>query len=372
MNAPLRAEDVARAFFAKHHHRVQTVDSHTGGEATRLIVSGLGPIPGLIPGQSMAEKRCWFQQNLDPVRLRLTREPRGHRDMVAAALTEPVSPGAAFGLIYMDACRYPHLCGHATIGAVTSVLELGLLGPGSGPDNTRVQPSPENPLILTLTVDTPSGSLPVQARLDPANPSRVSSVTLISVPAFVFAENVLLDVPSRLFGLERLRVDLVCVGGFFAMVDLDQQGLEIDTASPRRIIDLGMEVIRLANEQIRVHHPLRPDVATVDVTEFYRHTGCREGHGFVVYGESHLDRSPCGTGTTAKLTLLRRKGLLADGAEYVNHGPLRTAFTACVHEQTTVGDFPAVTVRFTGSAHLTGLHEFVLDPNDPFPEGYLL
>ncbi|PTN34451.1 proline racemase family protein [Desulfonatronum sp. SC1] len=368
MNASLRAEDVSRAFFTRHPRRVQTVDSHTGGEATRLIVSGIG----LIPGPSMTEKRCWFQQNLDPIRLRLTREPRGHRDMVAAALTEPVSPGAAFGLIYMDACRYPHLCGHATIGAVTSMLELGLLDPGRGPNDTRIQPSSEDPFILTLVVDTPSGPLPVEARLDPADTSRVSSVTLTSVPAFVFAENVYLDVPPRLFGLEWLRVDLVCVGGFFAMVDLDQPGLEIDTASSRQIIDLGMEIIHLANEQVRVHHPLRPDVATVDVTEFYRHTGRCEGHGFVVYGESHLDRSPCGTGTTAKLTLLRHKGLLTDDTEYVNSGPLRTTFTARVHEQTTVGDYPAVTVRFTGSSHLTGLHEFVLDPNDPFPEGYLL
>ncbi len=343
-----------RSFQALYPQRITTVDSHTAGEATRLIVDGIGP----VPGPTMTGKREYFQQRLDHVRLLLTREPRGHRDILAAALTKPVTLGAAFGLIYMDARRYPHLCGHATIGAVTTLLEIGALRSPQALD--------EDKRDLDLLVDTPSGALPVVARI---RNSRVVSVSLTTVPCFAFKTDVGLNVPGQ---LERIRIDLVYAGGFFAMVDLDQPALQSVELSHRAVIDLGMRIIDLANEQVHVAHPERPEATSVDVVEFYRHPGACQGSGLVIYGESHLDRSPCGTGTAAKLALLHHRGCLPAGQDYVNTGPLGSAFTANIQQTLNVGNFPAVTVRITGSAQITGRHEFVLDEDDPFPQGFLL
>jgi proline racemase len=335
-------------FLDRYPSRVTALDSHTGGEPTRLIVGGPGP----VEGRTMAEKLVYFREHYDDLRLLLTREPRGRRGMLAACLTEPVSPGAAFGLIYMDARRYPYLCGHATIGAVTTLVELGAIPVEDG--------------LVDLGVDTPSGLMQARAVM---NGNRVESVSFRAVPSFVLETGLTVEVP----GWGPVPVDTVCVGGFFAMVDAEKMGLELSLDQAPRLIELGMAVIAAANEQITVSHPLRPEVRTVDVTEFYRKgASSGEGTGRVIYGESHLDRSPCGTGTTAKLTLLHQSGLIKVGQPYINSGPLGTTFQARVVEETLVGHLPAVVVEIQGSAVVTGRLEFVLDPADPFPQGFLL
>lgn len=329
--------------------RVLTIDSHTGGEPTRLIIDGVGPLPGF----TMQEKRRHLMENLDSVRLHLTREPRGHRDMVAALVTEPCTEEAGFGLIYMDARRYPFLCGHATIGAVTTLIETGALNPEG--EEVRID------------VDTPSGPLATKATM---NEGLVQSVAILSVPSFVCGENHILKVP----GLGNLTVDTVCVGGVFVMVSADQVGLDLTPASGPRLVDLGMKLINLANQQLEVHHPNRPEVRTVDVVEFYDEADSSPGQGrsLVVYGEAHMDRSPCGTGTTAKMTLLHHRGRLALNQPYLNKGPLGTTFEGRVVEETKEGPIPAVIAEIRGSAYITGMHEFYIDPHDPFPEGFLL
>ena len=329
--------------------RIVTIDSHTAGEATRLVVDGIGS----LPGRTMAAKRDHFKANLDPVRLRLTREPRGHRDMVAAVLTEPVSQESHFGLFYMDARRYPHLCGHATIGAVTTLIEAGAL-PVEGPEPT-------------VRVDTPSGTVDAFVKMDG---DAVSSVGIRMVPSFVYRVDEVLDVP----GFGRISVDLVYVGGFFAMVDAEKAGIELASAQPSRLIERGMAIIEAANRQLHVHHPERPEVTTVDVAEFYDTgaAGSDRGRSVVIYGEAHMDRSPCGTGTTAKMTLLHHRGRLSLDQPYANASPLGTVFDGRLITETRVGDLPAVMAEIRGSAQITGMHTFVLDPRDPFPEGFLL
>jgi proline racemase len=328
---------------------VVTIDSHTGGEPTRLIVEGVGP----LPGATVPQKRRYLMENLDPIRLQLTREPRGHRDMVAALVTEPCSKDAAFGLIYMDARRYPYLCGHATMGAVTTLIETGALK-AEGEE-------------MHVVVDTPSGPLETRARIIHG---LVESVALRAVPSFVFSENQPLEVP----GLGRISVDTVYVGGFFVMVSADQVGLEIGPTHAPRLIDLGMKIIDLANEQLRVRHPARPEVTTVDVVEFYdtEDPSLGRGKSLVVYGEAHMDRSPCGTGTTAKLTLFHHRGRLTLNQPYVNAGPLGTTFEGRLVEETQEGPVRAVVAEIRGSAYITGRHRFYLDARDPFPEGFLI
>ena len=333
----------------RYPKRLMTIDSHTAGEPTRLIVGGIPP----LPGETVAEKRQVFMREWDDVRLQLTREPRGHRDMLAALVCEPTSRDADFGLIYMDARRYPYLCGHATIGAVTTLLEAGAL-PVSEPE-TRV------------IVDTPSGPMETVAHVVDG---QVVSVAIQAVPSFLYGENLNLDVPD--FG--QIRVDTVCVGGFFAMVSAEEIGLSLDITNADRLIELGMAIIDAANEQLTVRHPTRPEVCTVDVTEFYEPSADRSRRGVsaVVYGESHIDRSPCGTGTSAKMTLLHHRGHLGINEPFTNAGILGTTFEGRLLAETKVGDLPAVVPEIRGSAQITGAHQFVLDSRDPFPQGFLI
>jgi proline racemase len=157
------------------------------------------------------------------------------------------------------------------------------------------------------------------------------------------------------------------------MISADEAGLDLSPENEQALSRLGMDAIQAANEQLTVRHPTRPEVRTIDVVEFYREEpGAHRGTGIVVYGEAHVDRSPCGTGTSAKLTLLHHLGKIKTGETYINSGPLGTTFEARVAEETRVGDRPAAIVEFRGRAHLIGLKEFVLDPEDPFPEGFLL
>lgn len=344
MNFTRMAETLAQRFPS----RLVTIDSHTAGEPTRLIFGH-----EQLKGASMADKRVYLMENMDHIRLLMTREPRGHRNIFAALFTEPVTPGADFGLIYMDAKRYPYLCGHAVIGAVMTVIETGM--------------TPAKQGIHPMIVDTPSG--PVRATAT-VREERVESVAIEMVPAFVGQTGCPLDL-GNMGGIE---VDLVCVGGFFAMVDVAQLGLSLMPENHKRWVDMGMAVIDAANRQLEIRHPLRTDVRTVDVTEFYdsKSDTKAQGKSLVVLGEGHLDRSPCGTGTTAKMTLLHHNGLLDLRQPYINTSPLGTTFEGRLIEKNRVGDTEAVVAEITGSAYITGIHEFVMDRRDPFPKGYML
>ncbi|MBS1251845.1 MAG: Proline racemase [Anaerolineales bacterium] len=326
---------------------IVTVDSHTAGEPTRLVVGGLPP----IPGKTINDKRLYLANEMDYVRSLLTREPRGHRDMFGAVITEPVSPDAAFGLIYMDARRYPYLCGHATIAAAQILIETGVI---------EAQ-EPETVVVI----DTPSDIITTRARVEGG---RVQSVAFQAEAAFVYQLDQPLDVP----GLGAIAVDVVYVGGFFVMVSADEIGLTMTNTA--ELARLGMLITDAGNEQLTAQHPTRPYVNTIDVVEFYGPSGRADAHGksAVILGEAHVDRSPCGTGTSAKMALLHRRGELAVGDTYVNEGILGTTFEARIVAEERVGDLPAIVPEVRGSAHITGVHQFLLDMDDPFPNGFLL
>jgi proline racemase/trans-L-3-hydroxyproline dehydratase len=345
----LKRDRIEKAFRERYPDRIITIDSHIAGEPARLIVGGMDP----LPGATMQNKREYFMAHYDHIRLLLTREPRGHRDMFAACVTEPVTPGARFGLIYMDARRYPYLCGHATMGAVMTMIEAGVIDP-DGDD-------------MEVIVDTPSGPMEATAYM---HNGRVESVAIRMVPSFVYRDNETLSVSE--FG--QLKVATVCVGGFFVMVSTDQIGLDFSPPNRRRLKELGMQLIQEANQQLTVRHPTRPEVKTVDVTEFYDPSSDARGNGkgMVILGEGHMDRSPCGTGTAAKMTLLHHRGQFGVGDTYMNTSPLGTTFQGRLLEETRLGDTIAVVAEVRGSAYITGVHDFIIDPKDPFQEGFLL
>ena len=335
-------------FLDGYPDRLITIDSHTQGEPTRLLISGAG----MLPGNTVQAKRRYFESHYDHFRRLLTQEPRGHRGIMAAVVTEPVSPEAQLGLFYMDARRYPFLCGHATIGAVASLIQAGVLRLEDGDG--------------IVTIDTPSGPMDAHTRI---RNGRVQSVAIDMVPSFVFDTGRDMQVP----GLGTVPVDLVCVGGFFVMASAKAIGLDLTPENRHLLNPLGMTFIEAANAAFTVHHPERPEVTTVDVTEFYDddpETGV--GRSVVIYGESHMDRSPCGTGTTAKMTLHHHHGKLRPGQIYRNRGPLGTVFEGHIVKELSIGEFSGIVARISGNAQITGYHQFVVDADDPFPRGFLL
>ncbi len=339
--------------FPSHDDALITIDSHTAGEPTRLVVGGLPP----IPGATINDKRLYIRKNLDHVRLLLTREPRGHRDMFGAIATEPTSEAGDFGLVFMDAKRYPYMCGHGTIGAVTTFIEMGWL---EVPDGDH----------MTVVVDSPSGPVRAEAQLRRTGGRvRVTSVAIQLESALAYA----LDQPVEVPGIGTLRVDVALAGGFFAMVSADQIDLALEAQNARQLADLGMAIIKASNEQLTVQHPERDYVNTIDVTEFYDPHGHPPAVGCnaVVYGEHHVDRSPCGTGTSAKMALMHARQQMAVGDVLENRGLLESTFEGRIVGSTTVGGRPAIIPEIRGTAHITGLHRFVVMPDDPFPEGFL-
>lgn len=343
-----KLDQIENGFLDRYPDRMVTIDSHTQGEPTRLLIGGVGK----LPGSTIKDKRDYFETHYDHIRMLLTREPRGHRGIMAAVVTEPISPKGQFGLFFMDARRYPYLCGHATIGAVASLIEIGAL-----------KATDEDTII---TIDTPSGPLDAHTRI---RNGCVESVAIEMVPSFVLDTARELDIA----GFGKIHVDLVCVGGFFAMVSARTLGIDLIPENSHQLIPLGMSVIEAANQSLSVYHPERPEVNTVDVTKFYDEdpkTGT--GKGVVIYGESNMDRSPCGTGTTAKMTLLHYQGKLALGQVYKNSGPLGTVFEGQIIKTVSIGKFEGIVGQVRGNAQITGYHQFVVDANDPFQKGFLI
>ena len=328
---------------------VSTVDSHTAGESTRLVLSGLPP----LRGATMAEKLSYAEKRLPWAPGFLLLEPRGHRDMFGAILTESCSPEADAGVVFMDNQGYEPMCGHAVIGTATTLLEIGMIPMGE--DHT------------TVVLDTPSGLVRARARV--VNGS-VKSVSFENVPAFVYRSDVALDVP----GIGQLAIDVVFGGLFFVFVDASQIALDLVPADAGQLAALGMRILAAANEAIDVRHPELPHLDRMIDLRFYTEPGAEgvDSRNVVILGDHMVDRSPCGTGTSAEAALRHAKGRLDVGESFVTESIIGTRFTGEMVDQTEVGGFDAVIPRVTGSAYLTGFHRFVLDRDDPFPEGFRL
>jgi len=332
---------------------ISTVDSHTAGECTRLVTGGLPP----LRGATMAEKLAYAEDLLPWAPRFLLLEPRGHKDMFGAILTSPCSTEADVGVVFMDNQGYEPMCGHAIIGAATTVLETGML------------PMREPETLVTL--DTPSGLVRAYAKIENR---RVASVSFQNVPAFVYRSGVALDVP----GVGELTIDVVFGGLFFVFLDARQTALELIPINAARLAALGMRVLAVANEAVEVRHPELPHIDRIIDLRFYVEPGGEgaDSRNVVILGDHMVDRSPCGTGTSAETALRHAQGRLDVGESFVTESILGTRFRAELVEKTTVGSgdtrFLAVIPRITGSAYLTGFHRLVLDPGDPFPEGFRL
>lgn len=325
-----------------------TIDTHTAGEPTRTIIGG---IPW-IPGDTMPAKMLHMKQNMDWIRRILMYEPRGHGVMSGAVLTQPTTPGADMGVIYMEVGGYLPMCGHDTIGCATAMVEAGIV------------PPTEPETIINL--DTPAGLVRVTVTVQDGVAKKV---TFLNIPSFVLFADAEVQVP----GLGTVVLDVAYGGNMYAIVSAESIGLEIIPENATGIISTGALIRNAVNEQLDVRHPEQPFIVGCTHVEFSAPPrGQASARNAVVFLPGSIDRSPCGTGTSAKVATLYAKGKLGLGEQFVHESIIGTTFTARVIEETTVGGLPAIVPEVSGSAYVTGFHTFVFDPDDPVTDGFLL
>lgn len=318
------------------------MDYHTAGEPFRIVTGGVRP----LEGRTILEKRRFAAERLDEVRRLLVYEPRGHADMYGCHVTEPEDGAADLGVVFFHNAGYSTACGHGTIALVTWALESGRLE-GEEPE-TRV------------VVDVPSGRLETFARVQEG---RVTAVRFRNVPSFVVARE--LDAAG-------VAADVSFGGAFYASVEAP---FPVEPVNLSRFIELGREVKRDLQAQQDFVHPLEPELRDIYGVIFWQaeETGPPlVQRNVTVFADGEVDRSPCGSGTSARLALLDVDGALARGEELFHRSIIGTEFRARVVGDAEVDGTAAVVTEVEGSAHYTGQHEFAFDPADPLGEGFLL
>lgn len=333
----------------KFSRSIQAIDSHTAGEATRIVVGG---IPN-IKGNSMPEKKEYLEKNLDYLRTAIMLEPRGHNDMFGSVMTQPCCPDADFGIIFMDGGGYLNMCGHGTIGAMTAAIETGVV--------PAVEP------ITHVVMEAPAGIIRGDVTVVDG---KAKEVSFLNVPAFLYKEGVEVELP----GVGTVKFDISFGGSFFAIIHASQLGLKIEPQNAGKLTELAMKLRDIINEQIEIQHPTLAHIKTVDLVEIYDEPTHPEAtyKNVVIFGQGQVDRSPCGTGTSAKLATLHAKGELKVGEKFVYESILGTLFKGEIVEETKVADFNAVVPKITGSAYITGFNHFVIDEEDPLKHGFIL
>jgi proline racemase len=338
-----------------------TVEVHAEGEPGRVVLDA----GHLVRGDTMTERLAYCRDNLDWLRELLLHEPRGYPALCAVLILPPVTPGADFGIVVLEQGGFTPMSGSNTMCAVAGAVAAGLVPP-AGP-------------VLDVTIDTAVGT--VSARADIEN-GRVVAVTVANVPAYVVALDVPLDVPS----LGTVPVDVVFGGQFFVQAAAADCGVDLDPIRARELVRAGALLRIAAREQLDVRHPLNPGVAGVSLVML--HSGpLLEGeparNAVVLTSDpldaarpdtwtGILDRSPCGTGTCARMAALHARGQLAIGAEFTHASIIGSSFTGRLTQMCDVAGIPAVRPEITGRTWVTGHARWTLHRDDPYQRGYTL
>lgn len=338
---------------------IQAVDAHACGEPGRVIVGGVLD----VPGASMLEKMTHLRDHADGLRLRMLHEPRGYPAMCCNLVLPTTHPEADAGFVIMEPVEYPGMSGTNTICTVTVLLETGML--------------PMREPITELTLEAPAGLIRVRAE---CHDGKVTAVTFRNVPAFAAH----LDAPVEVPGIGTVAVDVAWGGMWYVIAEAERFGLRLTPDEGRDIVRITERVKAAAREQLAVVHPEQPEFAGVTIGQLSGPPARPDAHRrdvvTVSTGELDwdrpsswtgvIDRSPCGTGTCAKMATLHAKGRLGLDEPFVHEGILGTVFTGRLVEETMVGPYRAVVPELTGSAWITGFASYVVDPSDPFPDGF--
>jgi len=338
--------------------KITTIDAHTGGEPFRVITGGYPE----LPGETILERRRYAREHLDHLRTMLMWEPRGHADMYGCIVTLPVTPGADIGVLFMHNEGYSTMCGHGIIAIAKVALETGLLpmqAPGTagfGGEGERV-----------VRIDTPAGLVTAHARI---SGGEVTSVAFHNVPSFVLALDERVDVP----GLGEVRYDIAFGGAFYAYVRAEDLGLTLAPDEFRAIIDRGMAVKRAVMASRPIPHPFEEDLSFLYGTIIVG-PPLGEGAGsrnVCIFAEGEVDRCPTGTGVSGRLALHHARAEIGVGEDMIVESIIGTRFRGRAVATTSFGPYPAVIPEIEGAAHITGRHEFLVDPADPLRDGFIL
>ncbi len=331
--------------------RIQTIDLHTEGEPLRVILTGFPA----VQGDSILAYRQYVKTNWDALRTALMWEPRGHADMYGCLITPAITAEADFGVLFLHNEGYSTMCGHAIIAITKLVVEMGWVEK-KGP-------------LSEVRIDSPAGLITAWARWEG---DKVSSVFFQNVPAFVTVLDQLVEVP----GLGPLRYDLAYGGAFYAYVDADALGLRLVRENTAQLIEKGMAIKRaVVARKEQFVHPFEPDLSFLYGTIFTAKAkpgSAADSRNVCIFAEGEVDRSPTGTGVSGRMALHHAKGELAVGESMVIESILGTRFTGSVLSTTTFGPHEAVISQVEGTAFITGRHEFLLNPDDPLRNGFIL
>jgi trans-L-3-hydroxyproline dehydratase len=306
-----------------------------------------------LPGETILARRRCAKEHFDHLRTALMWEPRGHADMYGCIITPPVSPEADLGILFTHNEGYSTMCGHGIIGITTVALETGML-PISEPETT-------------IRIDTPAGLVTAHARV---NKGRVESVYFHNVPSFVLALDEMVEVP----GLGHVRYDLAFGGAFYAYVQASDVGLSCAPEDFRSLIEKGMAIKRAVMASRPITHPFEPDLSFLYGTIFISPPSSSAAHSrnVCIFAEGEVDRSPTGTGVSGRLAIHYARGEIILDEPIVIESIIGSRFTGRVVETTRFGPHQAIIPEVEGTAHITGRHEFLLDPADELRNGFLL
>lgn len=327
---------------------ISTIDAHTGGEPLRVVTGGFPE----LPGATILERRRYMQEHYDHLRKALMWEPRGHFDMYGAIVTPPVSPEADLGVLFMHNEGYSTMCGHGIIALVTVLLETGAIPPQG----------PKTP----VTLDTPAGLVRATAYYDAAT-GRVTKVSFLNVASFLYARDV--SITGRRFSqFNKIKVDIAFGGAFYAVVPIERLGLtRLEDVPLTQLVKLGASIKSAVMASQPIEHPFEPDLGFLYGTILVGPPRDPAHHSanICIFANREVDRSPTGTGVSARVALHYAKGELPEGQTIAIESIIGSVFEGRLVSKTKLGPHDAIVPEVSGSAAITGRHEFIIDPADP-------
>lgn len=327
---------------------VKTVESHTEGMPTRVVLEGIGE----IPGASAFEKRAYFMEHMDHLRQWLMFEPRGHSAMSGAIIQKSTRPDADVGVVYIEVSGCLPMCGHGTIGLATVLIEKKLV--------------PVTEPVTTIRLDTPAGLVVVDVAV---KDGKAQHVTITNVPSFLYQQDQTVNVP----GFGAITYDMAYGGNFYAIVPIERVGIEFERKNGSKLLEAGLAISDAINEQNRPIHPENPEIAICHHIDFITQGDHRLHwkNAMAIY-PGWFDRSPCGTGTSARLAQMVARGEFKDDDILINESWIGSHFEGRVKERTKVAGLDAIVPLIRGRAWIMGEATWILDSTDPFPDGFLI
>lgn len=328
---------------------ISSIDSHTEGQPARVVIGGAP----YIPGDTFMEKWLWSKKNLDTLRRWLMFEPHGHANMSGTYITAPCTPGTDFGVIFIEVSGSWPMCGHGTIATATVAVEMGIV--------PKLEP------YTYINLDTAAGVVKVKVEVKDGT---AKSVELQNIPSFLYKRDLMIQVPE----LGPVMLDIAYGGNFYAIVEADQLGLKIEPESAGAIVRLGNMIRDAVGQQVEVIHPTKSEIRNVGMVRFVAdsETPGVTRKNAVFFSDEGIDRSPCGTGTSAEMAMRYGKGLQKLNEEFVSESIIGSKFFGKLVEETKLGDFTAVIPTIRGSAQILGFQNYFLDEDDPFQLGFYL